>query len=112
MKENSNLGSVLLKLRFLASKLESDVLEEWVKHESEGYPPDVKVPAYRKISASYNGNFLGPLGAQMPPIPTALIQKFAGSKWVNYEMRQGIAAIDNLLSTNNKNGSLQINVQI
>jgi hypothetical protein len=51
VKEGSNLGSVLLKLRLLASRLGSDLLEEWVKHESEGYPNVIDVPAYRIVGA-------------------------------------------------------------
>ena len=43
VQEGCDLGSVLLKLRLLAARLGSDVLEEWVKHESEGYPKDAEV---------------------------------------------------------------------
>ncbi|MGA8158874.1 MAG: hypothetical protein WB822_22240, partial [Rhodoplanes sp.] len=50
--EGREIGPILLKLRFLASRLGSVVLEEWVKHESEGYPNDVEVPSYRKIGVS------------------------------------------------------------
>ena len=49
IQEGCDLGSVLLKLRLLASKLGSNVLEEWVKHESEGYPQDAV--AVRKVDA-------------------------------------------------------------
>ncbi|WP_392664742.1 hypothetical protein [Amaricoccus sp. B4] len=49
MQEKSPIGPVLLKLRFLASRLGSDVLEEWIKYESEGYPSSSEVPDYRKL---------------------------------------------------------------
>ncbi len=42
VEEGSDLGSILLKLRLLAARLGSDILEEWVKHESEGYPRDIR----------------------------------------------------------------------
>ena len=71
VQEGADLGSILLKLRFLASRLGSDVLEEWVKHESEGYPKDVEVPSYRIVGVSYKGTFSGPFGSgiQRPPTP-------------------------------------------
>ena len=45
----TDLGSVLLKFRLLASRLGSDYIEEWVKHESEDYPTDIEVPSYRVV---------------------------------------------------------------
>ena len=72
VNEKADLGSILLKLRLLASRLGSDLLEEWVKHEAEGYPKDIDVPSYRVVSVSYRGSFSGSFGAainnaQIPP---------------------------------------------
>ncbi|MGB1836786.1 hypothetical protein, partial [Marinobacter adhaerens] len=77
VQEGSDLGSVLLKLRLLASRLGSEVLEEWVKHESEGYPKDAELPEYRVVGVSYRGTFSGPFGAgiQNAQIPPYLIEK-------------------------------------
>lgn len=110
VKEGSDLGSVLLKLRLLAARLGSNVLEEWVKHESEGYPEEVKVPAYRIVGVSYKGMFSGPYGsgiknAQIPPY---LIEKIAGESWTNYEIRESIAAVDELVKSSTEGGSLGI----
>jgi len=110
VKEGSDLGSILLKLRLLAARLGSDVLEEWVKHESEGYPKEVEVPAYRIVGVSYKGMFSGPYGsgiknAQIPPY---LIEKFAGDSWTNYEIRESIAAVDELVKSSAESGSLGI----
>lgn len=85
VQEGSDLGSILLKLRLLASRLGSDVLEEWVKHESEGYPKEAEMPSYRIIGVSYRGTFSWAFGygiknAQIPPY---LIEKFAGESWTN-----------------------------
>lgn len=65
------IGPILLKLRFLAARLGSAALQEWVKYESEGYPASVPVPEYRKFHVSYTGNFNGPFGrvAKNIPIP-------------------------------------------
>jgi hypothetical protein len=49
LMQGQDIGPILLKLRLLASRLGSDLLEEWVKHESEGYPAHIDVPDYRKI---------------------------------------------------------------
>lgn len=109
--EKSDLGTILLKLKFLAAKLGSNVLEDWVSHESEGYPDDVDVPDYRKIGASYTGSFAGPHGREMKNvrIPTAIIQKFAGSQWTLIEYRQGIASIEALLASHERRaGGLEI----
>jgi hypothetical protein len=69
LMEAQPIGPILLKLRFLASRLGSNVLEEWVKHESEGYPPEVILPSYRKAPVSYVGSFSGPLGSGIRNAP-------------------------------------------
>lgn len=100
VQEGVDLGSVLLKLRLLASRLGSGVLEEWVKHESEGYPKDAEVPPYRTVGVTYKGTFFGPFNAQIQnaPIPQYLIQKFAGAHWVKFEVRESIAAVDAMVN--------------
>ena len=111
LQENADLGPILLKLRLLAARLGSQPLAEWVKHESEGYPKDADIPDYRILSVSYTANFSGPFGSgiQNAPISPYLIEKFAGKQWVRYEMRDSIAAVDDLLTTSTKGGSLCIN---
>jgi hypothetical protein len=99
VEERSDLGSILLKLRLLAARLGSNILEEWVKHESEGYPKDAEVPTYRIVGVTYRGTFSGPFGsgiknAQIPPY---LIEKYAGNSWTKYEVRESIAAIDEMV---------------
>lgn len=94
----SELGPILLRLRLLADRLGSDQLEEWVKYESEGYPKDAEVPDYRSVPVSYTGTFTNVAwSAKNQPIPSALIEKFAGKQWTNIQMRDSIAAIDAML---------------
>jgi hypothetical protein len=38
-----------------------------------------------------------------------IIKKYAGKRWVQHEMRDSIAAVDDLLASSNKGGSLGIN---
>lgn len=111
LQEDADLGPILLKLRLLAARLGSQPLAEWVKHESEGYPSEAEVPDYRTLSVSYTANFSGPFGSgiQNAPISPYLVEKFAGKQWVRYEMRDSIAAVDDLLTTSTKGGSLGIN---
>jgi len=111
VQEGAELGPILLKLRFLASRLGSDTLEEWVKHESEGYPKDVEVPPYRIVGVSYTGTFSGPFGSGIrnAPIPSHLIKKLAGDSWVNYEVRESIAGVDELVRSTAESGSLSLN---
>lgn len=110
VREGCDLGSVLLKLRLLAARLGSNVLEEWVKHESEGYPKDAEVPFYRVIGVSYKGTFSGPFGSGIKnaPIPSYLIEKFAGKNWTNYEIRESIAGVDDFVKSSTDGGSLVI----
>ncbi len=110
VQEGCDLGSVLLRLRLLASRLGSDILEEWVKHESEGYPNEVDVPSYRIVGVSYKGTFSGPFGSgiQNAPIPPYLIQQYANERWVNHEIRESISAVDDLVKSSADGGSLGI----
>lgn len=111
LREDADLGPILLKLRLLAARLGSQPLAEWVKHESEGYPTGADVPDYRILSVSYTANFSGPFGSGIKnaPISPYLIEKFAGKQWGRHEMRDSIAAVDDLLATSTKGGSLGIN---
>lgn len=97
--DGTDLGSIFLKLRVLASRLGSEPLEEWIKHESEGYPPDSDVPSYRVVGVIYRGTFFGPFGSGIKnaQIPPALIGAYAGKRWTYHEIRQGIVEIDNLI---------------
>jgi len=111
LQEDTDLGPILLKLRLLAARLGSQPLADWVKQESEGYPSNTEVPDYRIIGVSYTANFSGAFGSgiQNAPISPYLIEKFAGKRWVRYEMRDSIASVDDLLTTSGKGGSFGIN---
>lgn len=102
VQERADLGSILLKLRLLAARLGSDTLEEWVKHESEGYPKDADVPVYRIVGITYRGTFLGPFGSSInnAQIPPYLIEKYAGEGWTKFEVRESIAAVDEMVKKN------------
>lgn len=111
LSETGEIAPLLLKLRLLAARLESAPLEEWVKHETEGYPDGIEVPQYRIFGLHYTATFSGPFGSGIKnaPIPSYLIEKFAGEKWNSYEFRQSIAAADELVKANSGNANLHIN---
>ena len=108
ISDEPNLGGVLLKLRLLAARLGSDILSDWVKHEMSGYPTDVDLPDYRVIGVSFKGTFSGPFGSGInnAPIPTALVEQHADEHWSNHRVRQGIAAIDDLVKSAQESGYL------
>ena len=99
VQERTPLGSIFLKLRVIASRLGSEPLEEWIRHESEGYPPDSDVPFYRVVGVIYRGTFFGPFDSRInnAQIPLSLIEEHAGKRWTTHEIRQGIVEIDNLI---------------
>lgn len=111
VQEGSNLGSVLLKLRLLAARLGSHNLEEWVKHESEGYPTGSVLPEYRTVGVTYTGNFSGPFGSGIKnaPIPSFLIKQFVNDSWNSFSVRESIAAVDELVKSSADGRSLGIN---
>ena len=111
LQQGSDLGPILLKVRLLAARLGSQPLAEWVKYESEGYPPGTALPDYRKIPVSYTATFFGSFGSGIrnAPIAPYLIEKLAGTEWNVHEMRQSIAAVDDLLASSKDGGSLEIN---
>lgn len=94
------IGTLLLRLRLLAAKLGSAELEEWIKHEAEGYPADAALPDYRKFQMSFMGSFSGPFGSGLRnvPIPPYLVEKIAGEKWIVHSMRYSAAALEELAS--------------
>lgn len=111
VQDGTNLGSALLKLRLLAARLGSLPLQDWIKHESEGYPRDSEIPSYRVVDVSYSGTFSGPFGSGInnAQIPGYLVEKFAGKQWTKFKVRDGIAAIDELVrSSTEGDGTLGI----
>jgi hypothetical protein len=106
LDEKSPVGTALLKLWFLAGRLGSHPLEDWVRHELEGYEKDSSVPEYRTVGITYSGTFTN--GAQVlndTPIPLHIIKKNAGDAWIKYELRDGMAVIDEAVrKSHEKNG--------
>jgi hypothetical protein len=113
LQENPDLGTILLKLRFLASRLGSEPLEDWVKYEAEGYPHDAAdVPEYRVAGLSYTGSWSGAFGSGInnAPIPSYLIEKHAGKDWTQYKVRESIASVQEMAASKRSLGINASNV--
>ena len=93
------MGAILLKLRFLAARLGSSALADWVRHEAEGYPRGAPVPSYRTLGVSYTGSFNG-LGRTITriAIPSVAIVQAAGDEWLSHDERQSVSALEDLLT--------------
>lgn len=97
---SSSIGPILLKLRYLANKLGTDLLEDWVKHETEGYPRDAEVPEYRRAMVHYTGTFTdGHYQVKNVAIPPATIHLVGGEERLQHSIRESIAVIDKLVAT-------------
>ena len=107
----SEVAPVLLRLRLLASRLGSDLLEEWVRYESEGYPEGVEVPDYRSTGIHYTGTFANAAwikrNVQIPPLA---VERLAGREWVVHRMREPLAEIEHLIQRHktNQKGNLTL----
>lgn len=109
LDENASVGAILLKLRFLAAKLDTDIFEEWVQHEAEGYPKDVDLPDYRIAQVTYTGTFTNMVQQlNNVSIPRALVAEYAGDHWVNFKIRDGLPLIDHSLKNTTENGHFGI----
>jgi hypothetical protein len=99
LKEGASLEFALLKLRFLASRMGSHVLEDWVRHEVEGYPANITVPEYRRTGIIYSGTFTDGLAIlNNVPVPLAIIEQFAGTHWLTRDFREGMAEIESTIA--------------
>lgn len=114
LEEDKSLAAVLLKLKLLASHLESEPLAAWVRQELEGYETD-EVPPYRIANVAYRGTFSGSFGSSLKnaPIPPALINEVAGEHFTRYKMKDSISAISALATETRRidGGNLPILLQ-
>ncbi|MCZ7936653.1 hypothetical protein [Agrobacterium salinitolerans] len=53
LNDATPVATMLRKVLVLASYLDSDVLEEWVTHELNGYPSTVDLPSYRLLQMNF-----------------------------------------------------------
>lgn len=56
LSDSTPVATLLRKVMVLAANLDSEVLEDWVKHELHGYGGDVDVPNYRSFIMNFKIN--------------------------------------------------------
>lgn len=108
---NGDLGAVLRKCKLLAARLGSQPLEDWLVWESNGYPDNVDVPAYRKWPLEVRGHFSGPFGSgtRNAPIPPVCLPKGVRDSYLNYECRQSISSIEKMIEGTDYSRTLHVN---
>lgn len=107
LDKDTAIGPILLKLRFLANRLGVPILEDWVKHETEGYPKDAPIPDYRKAALTYTGTFQNMTQIMHDiPISNILIAKHGGPHWTSVEIRDSIAVVDDRIDRKKDDGGM------
>ena len=102
------VSAILLRMRLLANYLRDDFFTDWVRHEVDGYPANMEVPAYRIAHPTYKGNWAGPLGQWLPdrPIPSFLVWKHAGIEWVQQPLRESVVSIEQAVLSSDRSSQL------
>lgn len=111
VSSNSNVASLLRKCLILAARVDSGLLEDWVKYELNGYPANADVPDYRDLTLAFKGHFSGPFGASIKNAPIAphLIENIVGDDRFNrFAARQAITTITDTEKARNS-GVLHVN---
>ncbi|KAA3507690.1 hypothetical protein [Agrobacterium rosae] len=65
----SPVTPLLRKCMILAARMNSDLLEDWVRYELQGYPDCAEVPDYRVMELRFRGTFVGSYGRQLTNVP-------------------------------------------
>ncbi|WEX86128.1 hypothetical protein PZN02_002386 [Sinorhizobium garamanticum] len=95
ISDTTPASTLLRKCLVLAHNLDSNLLEDWVRHELNGYPKDVEVPDYRRIPMHFKANLTNLVyTVTNQPVPQALVAKAAGDSDIGtFKCRQAIATI-------------------
>jgi len=95
LSDATPVATLLRKVLVLASNLDSGLLEGWVRHELNGYPRDVDVPAYRQLPMTFRvmaSNGLVKLNGHA--VPSVILGKILDRSDVEtYRCRQAIGTI-------------------
>ena len=112
LEEKLDVAPLLLKVRFLANRLGSEILERWVRYEAEGYPDEAEVPDFRKTAIAFTGHFSGAFGSGLrnAPIPNDIIEEIVGKQVTIFEIRQSIAEIDDLIVRSREDKSAKVHL--
>src|SRR5262245_5911383 len=95
------LATLLRRCLVLASRLGSQPAIDWINWELEGYPNEVQVPDYRKLSLIIKANLID-LGrrAEGWTVPTAFLGENPDN-WTKLDYRSGVGEIEHFLKQSN-----------
>lgn len=108
LNSDASLPTILREAKVLAYRLSVPEFKQWVDNELDGYSgTDVELPDYRSFSALNYGNFLGPgMHIKNSPIPTENLPDWIQNHVDRIELRQGVAALEDL--SYNENLAVQL----
>lgn len=99
VEKDTDLATLLRKCKVLAARLGSVPLEEWVLHESNGYPDDVPVPSYRKWGTRIVAHLVNVIGSQIRvTVPPHLLPDSARERFLEFEYRRSVATAEYALA--------------
>ncbi len=109
LSDTTTVSTILRKVLVLASHLDSEVLEDWVRHELNGYPIDATLPTYRELGLSFKASVRNmTMHHRAFPIAPYIVQKASGRKDMDrFRCRQAIGTIDPLV--NNEGDTMAVN---
>ncbi|WP_457811352.1 AbiTii domain-containing protein [Sinorhizobium meliloti] len=95
ISDTTPASTLLRKCFVLAHNLDSNLLEDWVRHELNGYPKDAEVPDYRRIPMHFKANLTNLVySVTNQPVPQALVAKAVGNSDIaTFKCRQAIGTI-------------------
>lgn len=101
--DEMRVATLLRKVKIVAARVETPVLEEWVEHELNGYPTEGPLPDYRaRHDVEVRGDFTGPYGSSMTAAlipPSSIVPKTSVdlSDLFAMEWREPISEIESFL---------------
>jgi hypothetical protein len=104
---DKSISSPLLKTKVLASRLQNEILLDWVSNELKGYDTSGELPDYRKYSGNITGTYIiGQMKYSDQPIPTVGLKRELAEKLRSMDFYQSISSIETLKGEN-KSGILE-----
>jgi hypothetical protein len=96
VEKDTDLATLLRKCKVLAARLGSVPLEDWVLHESNGYPTDIEVPDYRVWRVQIVAHLIDSFGAQMPHVMVAphMIPEAVRERFTRMVYRESVATAE------------------
>lgn len=111
--ERPVLADALIKTKVLLHGLGRKDLTEWVNFELNGYPEDATLPSYRIISTEVRGAVTnGVYFYRDHPLPVLHLNEQIRERYQRLQLRQSIAAVEELAATGEKGLTSPIPVEL